>query len=223
MAAAAPVPPPAPGVVSLRVAETPEAWARAGFAVDPDGRCRIGRVAVELVGPDAGEAVVGWALRHLPPGAAADLEGLSTTGVVAPPCEPADHPNGVTAFDHIVFLTDDLGRTVNAAAAIGLTPRRWRDHALADGTPVAQVFFVVGDLVLELVAPAHRPARPRPTVRSFGVALVCPDLAVAAAHLGDRLGAARDAVQPGRQIATVRHHDLGLRTPIALMTPRKRP
>lgn len=222
----APAPPPSPEVVSLQVAETPEAWAAAGFAVDADGGCRIGGVTVELVGPEAGEGVVGWSLRHLPDGAAADLDGFATTPAgdesdASDACTgPTDHPNGVTAIDHIVLLTDDLPRTVEAAAAIGLTPRRWRDHAVGDGRPVRQAFIVVRPLVLELVAPAERPRTPRPGVRSFGLALVCPDLAVARAALGDRLGPDKAAVQPGRRIATIRHRDLGLGTPLALMTPR---
>ena len=209
-----------PEVVALRVAESPGAWAGAGFAVDDDGRCRIGGVTLDLIGPDAGQAVVGWSLRHLPEGAADALDGFPTASSDAPPAMPADHPCGVTAVDHVVLLTDDLARTIEGAARVGLTPRRWRDHALPDGTPVRQTFFVVGELVLELVAPAERPDRPRTGVRSFGVALVCPDLGVARAALGPRLGSDRPAVQPGRRIATVRHRDLGLSTPIALMTPR---
>jgi hypothetical protein len=215
-----PAPPPRPEVVTLRVAESPGAWAGAGFTVDDDGRCRIGGVTLDLVGPDAGQGVVGWSLRHLPEGAADAIDGFPTTPSDAPPAPPADHPCGVTAVDHVVLLTDDLARTIEGAGRAGLTPRRWRDHALPDGTPVRQTFFVVGELVLELVAPAERPDRPRPGVRSFGVALVCPDLAVARAALGPHLGADRPAVQAGRRIATVRHRDLGLGTPIALMTPR---
>ncbi len=220
----APALPSPPEVVSLRIAETPDAWAAAGFAVDADGRCRIGGVAVELVGQDAGgEGVVGWSLRNLPEGAADAVDGFPTTRSDDPPVDPATHPNGVVVVDHVVLLSDDLGRTIESAAEVGLTPRRWRDHALPDGTPVRQAFFVVGELVLELVAPAERPARPRPGVRSFGIALVCPDLMAARTALGPLLGDDRPAVQPGRRIATIRHRDLGLRTPIALMTPRPRP
>lgn len=217
----APAPPPLPEVVSLQVADAPEAWAGAGFAVEPDGRCRIGGIGVQLVGPEAGRGVVGWALRHLPEGAADDLDGFPTSAIdTGERAKGSRHPNGVTQVDHIVLLTDDLGRTVEAAARVGLTPRRWRDHALPDGTPVRQAFFVVGEMVLELVAPHETPTEPRPGVRSFGIALVCPDLAVARSALGPRLGSDRPAVQPGRRIATVRHRDLGLTTPIALMTPR---
>jgi hypothetical protein len=45
------------------------------------------------------------------------------------------------------------------------------------------------------------------------------DLDAAAERLGDRLGRARDAVQRGRRIATVRP-EAGLGPPVALITPR---
>jgi len=218
----APQPPPPPEVVALQVAEDATAWAEAGFTVDDGGRCRIGPVRIELVGPDAGHGVVGWTLRHLPIGAAAALDGFATHGSTAPPAEPAVHPSTVTAIDHIVLLSDDLERTVVEAGAIGLTPRRWRDHVAADGSEVRQVFFVVGSMVLELVGPRRRPERPRAGVRSFGLALVVGDFDAARAAMGGHLGEVRRAVQAGREIATVRHASLGLRTPLALMSPRSR-
>jgi hypothetical protein len=48
---------------------------------------------------------------------------------------------------------------------------------------------------------------------------VVDDLEAAAERLGDRLGRVKDAVQPGRRIATVRR-EAGLGVPLALMTPR---
>jgi hypothetical protein len=55
--------------------------------------------------------------------------------------------------------------------------------------------------------------------RLWGLVVVVADLDAAAEALGDRLGAVKDAVQPGRRIATVRR-EAGLSTPLALMTPR---
>ena len=40
--------------------------------------------------------------------------------------------------------------------------------------------------------------------------------------VGDRVGTPKDAVQPGRRIATLRHRDLGLGLPVAVMTPHRR-
>jgi hypothetical protein len=46
------------------------------------------------------------------------------------------------------------------------------------------------------------------------------DLDRAAGMLGDRLKEPKQAVQPGRRIATLRSREAGLTTPVALMTPR---
>lgn len=209
-----------PEAATLTLAEIPETWASAGFTVDPDGTCRVGGVRLVLAGPDAGRGVVGWALRGLPPGAATDIDGFATAATDDRPVVPAAHANTVVRVDHVVLLTDDLDRTVASAAAVGLAPRRWRDHATPEGTPVRQVFYRVGEVVLEVVAPRDRPARPRPVVRSFGLALVATDISAAHSVLGEGLGPERPAVQAGRSIATVRHRALGLRTPVALMSPR---
>ena len=40
-----------------------------------------------------------------------------------------------------------------------------------------------------------------------------------AGSLGDRLGRIKDATQPGRRIATLRHDACGLTVPIAFMSP----
>jgi hypothetical protein len=107
---------------------------------------------------------------------------------------------------------------------VGLTPRRWRDHVLPDGTEARQAFFRVGQVVLEVVAPRTRPHRPRPGVRPFGLAVTALDIERARACMGDALGPTRPAVQPGRFIATVRRGAHGLTTPLALMSPtRPRP
>jgi hypothetical protein len=49
--------------------------------------------------------------------------------------------------------------------------------------------------------------------------LVVDDLDAAARLLGDRLGRIKEAVQPGRRIATVRQA-AGIGVPLALMSPR---
>jgi hypothetical protein len=52
-----------------------------------------------------------------------------------------------------------------------------------------------------------------------GLVISVADLDDAAARLGPWLGAPRDAVQPGRRIATVAP-EAGLSVALALMTPR---
>lgn len=208
----------APEVATLTIAEDPSSWAEAGFTVDDDGTCRVGHVTLELAGRDAGNGLVGWSLRGLPDGDV-DLDGFPTRATDRDRAEPASHRCSAVAVDHVVLLTDDLERTVAAAAHAGLTPRRWRNHTLPDGAEARQVFFRAGQVILELVGPRQRPARPRPGVRSYGLAITAVDIDAARAAMGDALGPSRPAVQPGRLIATVRRGAFGITTPLALMSP----
>jgi hypothetical protein len=69
-------------------------------------------------------------------------------------------------------------------------------------------------VILEVVA--HGKIDPGPA-RFWGITFAVDDLDACAELLGDRLGSIRDAVQPGRRIATVRREArLGL--PVALIS-----
>jgi hypothetical protein len=46
----------------ITVADEPDAWRAAGFAVDETGECRIGHVRIRLVGRGAGKRILGWSL-----------------------------------------------------------------------------------------------------------------------------------------------------------------
>jgi hypothetical protein len=181
--------------------------------VDDAGRCRLGDVTVTLA-PGTGTGVTAWSLD----GAEGALDGLPSLDL--PPDAPIDaaglHPNGTTGIDHVVVMTPDLDRTVGALGAAGLEARRVRD-ADAGGRPIRQVFFRLGEPVLEVVGPPE-PSGDGPA-RFFGLALTVVDLDVTAAALGDRLGEARDAVQPGRRIATLRR-SAGCTTALAFMSPK---
>jgi hypothetical protein len=52
----------------------------------------------------------------------------------------------------------------------------------------------------------------------WGLAFLAPDLDATVAARGEQAGEIRDAVQPGRRIATLRR-SAGLSVPVALMTP----
>jgi hypothetical protein len=84
-----------------------------------------------------------------------------------------------------------------------------------------QAFFRLGSVVLEVVQEppeaTERAGGDRPAF-FWGLAFVAPDLEQTVAFLGDRVGDVRDAVQPGRRIATLRR-SAGLSVPVALMTP----
>jgi hypothetical protein len=142
------------------------------------------------------------------------IDGLRVLGSDAPEREPApaaSHALGASGVDHVVVATPDLERTFAALGAAGLERRRVRDA----GPSARQGFYVLGDAVLEVVGPKERDGDGPASL--WGLVLVVEDLDAAAAH--PLVGEPRDAVQPGRRIATVRGEaDLG--AAVALMTPR---
>ncbi|HET9163362.1 MAG TPA: hypothetical protein VFN89_07975 [Solirubrobacterales bacterium] len=201
----------------LTVADAPEAWSALGFAVEGD-TCVLGDVRVRLAGPEAGERLVGWSLRGV---RGTELDGLPTgRSDRPPPGEVPAHPNGITAIDHVVAITPALERTVAALQAAGLDLRRVREEPTPAGAP-RQAFFRLGAVILEVVQEPpeaiERAGEDRPAF-FWGLALLAPEIDATVAGLGDRAGAVRDAVQPGRRIATVRR-SAGLALPVALMTP----
>lgn len=202
----------------ITVGDPPDAWAAAGFTVDEDGSCRIGTVRVRLVGRDHGKRILGWSLRGAAPGSldGGSLDGLPTAASTAEPAERAEHANGCTAIDHVVVLTPDLARTVAAFEATGLDVRGTRD-ADTYGAPMRQVFFRLGEVVLEVVGSPETAGEG--DAGFFGLAHTTADLDGAARLLGEHLGEVKDAVQPGRRIATLRHRDLGMSVATALMSP----
>jgi hypothetical protein len=202
----------------ILVGDPPEAWEAAGFTVDDDGTCRIGSVRVRLVGREGGKRILGWSLRGAPPArlAAGAVDGLPTSESHAAPAEPARHPNGATHIDHVVLLSPDLARTTAALGALGVDPRGERETE-SYGAPMRQVFFRLGEVILELVGQPDVTGEGDPGF--FGVAVTVDDLDAAAGFLGPHLGAIKEAVQEGRRIATLRHRDLGMSVATAFMSP----
>jgi hypothetical protein len=207
----------APELDHLVVADPPDAWEAAGFAVGPDGTCQVGSVAVRLVGREAGKRIVGWSLRGVPEGTD-DVDGLPTT--VAPSTaagEPGVHPNGAVSLDHVVVLTPDTERTVARLGSLGVELRRSRAvPAEQYGFEAVQSFFRLGEPILELLGSAA-PTGDGPA-GFFGLAWTVDDLDALAERLGPALGRVKDAVQPGRRIATLRHKDVGMSVATAFMS-----
>ena len=197
-------------VAALRIGGRAERWRELGFAVSDAGIATLGEVRVELLPAADPGVIVSWALDGV--GAPDTVDGLQTEA--APRSVPADrHPNGALAIDHLVVFTPSLERTTAAFAEIGVDCRRVRDA----GGGVRQGFFLVDDLLVEVVEGAG--LEPDEPARFWGITVVVADIDVAAALLGERLGRVKDAVQPGRRIATVREEASG-GLPLALITPR---
>jgi hypothetical protein len=151
-----------------------------------------------------------------------DLDGLATIRSEAPTrVSAAAHPNGVVALDHIVAMSPALDRTVLALQSAGLNLRRIREQPTPAGAP-RQAFFRLGKEMLEVVQEPDRVAveearRDRPA-RLWGLAFTVEDLDSAAKRFGAVAGPVHAAVQPGRQIASLRR-SAGLAVPVALMSP----
>lgn len=190
-----------PRLRGLALGADATALAALGLRVEGDA-AHVGGVALGATGRGGG--ILGW-----------DVVGLRATGLlpVAPAAgagvDAGEHPLGATAVDHVVVRAGDVVATVAGLGleARGVTTRDGRTYA----------FVPLGTALLEVVGPAE----PDPTPAVFwGLALTVADLDAAVAHLGPACGRPRDALQPGRRIATVRHEALGLGVPTALLTPR---
>lgn len=187
------------------------AWERAGFDVT-DGEIRLEGVTLQL-DESAERGVTAWGVE----GIDREVDGLAIVPA-APAGAAAPHPNGVTRLDHVVVLTRDLEATLAAFAEVGVEPRATRDVPDAE-PPRRQAFLVLDSAVCELVGPVGGDGQ-RGSARFWGLAFVAPDLEDTVAALGLLCGPVRDAVQPGRRIATLRHRAVGIPAPIVLMSPR---
>jgi len=167
------------------------AWARLGFAPGAP----LGDVAVAVGAPALELGIAGLAAER--------PDGLALVAAEDAPAGTGAHPNGATVIDHVVALTPDMDRTLAALAGAGLELRRERR------APARQAFFNLRTLVLELVEAPDRDGG------LWGLTVVVEDLGAP----GPLVGEPRDAVQPGRRIATVRR-DAGLPVALAFMTPR---
>ena len=197
-------------LTTVVIGDEPDGWATAGFTVHDD-RVRIGSTTI-VCDPCAGQgiAVVGI------DGLIDKVDGLPIGLAGAPVTPAAEHRNRVTGFDHLVAMSPSIDRTADALIDAGVQRRRTRRFEMG-GETRRQDFFWLGDVILELVgvdgAEGAGPAA------FWGLALECDDLDLAASRLGEALGTVKDAVQPGRRIATVRTRELGISVPIALMSP----
>lgn len=210
-----------PTIDELRVADAPETWSGAGFQV-ADGAVEIGSVLIRLAGREAGRGIVGCTMRDV---SAETPDGLPIAASTAPLRNPSTerHPNGAVSLDHLVAFSPDLDRTVAALEAAGLELRRLREEPTPAGAP-RQAFFRLAEVILEVIQTppgSHEERNPDADARFWGLAFGVDDLDACAAYLGDRLGEPRDAVQPGRRIATLRR-EAGVGLAVAFMTAAPR-
>lgn len=181
-------------LAALHVGDPPEVWADLGFVVDA-GCVVVSGVRLLLGAEQPGLSQ--WSFH--------DLSGDDEV-----PPTPM-HPNDVRAIDHVVLLTPDLDATIDTLSADGHDLRRVRDA----GNGMQQAFFRLGPVILEVVGPSDGDER------LWGITFTVDDLDATVAFLGDRVRPPKDAVQPGRRIATL-DTAAGSTVPIAFMTPHVR-
>jgi hypothetical protein len=201
-------------VAELVISAEPDAWRAVGFSVDDHGLLRLGGINIRLIGGEDGLAA--WVLADAPDRAVDVIDGLLTSHGAAPAAAETDHANGVSSIDHVVVYTPDLERTCMAIeAATGAPLRRVREAG-----SLRQGFHRLGELIVEVVT-FPQIAQERATF--WGLALNVDDIDALYDRCGDAaMSAPKNAVQPGRRIASFRE-SAALGLPVAVMTPHQRP
>jgi hypothetical protein len=194
-----------PELAALQIADPPERWVQLGFTV-ADGVLVLG--GIELWLDAAGRGITGWTLRHAP--VRGDVDGLPTGVTHESPPPAMEHANGAAGIDQVVVTTPDFDRTAAALAQAGMPLRRIRDVG-----GFRQGFRRLGPAILELVEATTSPPGP---AGFWGLVIVVPDLVALRERLGSDLSEIRDAVQPGRHIASL-GAGAGLSPRVAFMDP----
>ncbi len=192
-----------------------DVWRSLGLVVSDDGVVPLVGTSLRIVSSDVGETgIVGWALSGVDVVLdGTEIDGLATAVVEASPPMFAQHELGASGLDHVVVMTHDLDRTTGAIAdATDNELKRIREVGA-----MRQGFHRMGrgGLIVEVV---ERPEVPEGPAKFWGIVLNVDDLDAACERIGgDRISAPKDAVQPGRRIATI-EKGVGLGLPVALMT-----
>ncbi len=200
----------------LDVAGDVDVWRSIGLVVGDDGLVPLMGTSLRITPPSSPDetGIVGWTLSGIDAALdGTDIDGLRTSvvGEIGPMF--GHHDIGASGLDHVVVMTHDLERTTGAVeAATGCELKRIREVG-----EMRQGFHRIGrgGLIVEVVS---RPDVPTGPARFWGLVLNVDDLDVACARIGEgRVSLPKDAVQPGRRIATISSR-VGLGLPVALMT-----
>lgn len=200
-------------VAELVIASEPAAWRAVGFEVDDMGVVQLGGIGLRLTGGNDG--LTEWVLAGCPDSSVDVIDGLRTSHSEVPLLRASHHDNGVDSIDHVVVYTPDLERTCGAIeAATGAPLKRVREVG-----SLRQGFHRLGELIVEVVS---FPQIVQDRATFWGLALNVADIDGLYERCGDEaMSAPKDAVQPGRRIASFRE-SAGLGLPVAVMTPHRR-
>ena len=207
-----------PTLHELFIADDADAWKAIGFDTRSEA-AQVGTTTLRFLSDPSAKGIVAWSFVGVE---ADDLDGVEHRSTDGPTPDDiaagSDHPNGSALVDHVVVATPDMGRTEEEFGRVGLDLRRVRE---VPGTAPQrlQAFYRTGEVVLEVVGTAE-PTGDGPS-SLWGIVTVVRDIDAVADQLGDLLSTPKDAVQPGRRIATVRK-EAGLSVPLAFITPDPR-
>ena len=201
-----------PTLTALHLGDPADRWEALGFTVVDD---TIELAELRLVLGAARPGINRWSLAGIDP--VDEIDGLATTVEPSRNATPTTHANGAIELDHVVITTPDFDRTAAALEAHGMPLRRIREVGdIASPNGFRQGFRRLGPGILELVEAKQMPIGP---AVFWGLVIVLRDLGWLANALEvGWVGEPRDAVQPGRQIATL-SRAAGLGQPVAFMTP----
>ena len=192
-----------------------DTWRSLGLSATVDGFIPLFGTALRIVSPEAEDVpagIVGWALSGIDD-TTTSIASLTTTVVEQLAPIFATHSLGARSIDHVVVMTGDLEQTTgDVALATGCELKRIREVG-----KIRQGFHRIGrgGLIVEVV---QHEDDDRSAAEFWGLVIIVEDLDEACAQLGaDRVGEPKDAVQPGRRIATIRS-SVGLGTAVALMS-----
>lgn len=204
--------------LGVAVPEPADSWADAGFATAGSGTT-IGATAIRFDHDGAPGFVFGIDHARSADAAPSTLDGIPVAVVDSDDLgrdEEVAHPNGIVSVDHVVVGAPDLDRYTEAMAGIGSDLRRTRE--LGNGRQ--QRFFRLAGTIIEVIGDVSSPGPDPASI--WGLALVSEDIDATAASLPGACTPPKDAVQPGRRIATIDNRSFGIGLRLAVMTPHVR-
>jgi len=204
-------------LMEIKLSEDALPWERIGFDILRENSTQsilIGKTKLCFETTDAVEGITSVHVEGIKKNV--DSLKFNPTTLTTSKIEASFHPNRIERIDHLVVTTPDSDKTTKALVEAGITLSGIRTFGNYPNQ-TRQSFFWLGDVILELVGPHQVAKAGNPLF--WGLALVSSDIKETVNYLGDLCTPLKDAIQPGRQITTVKTRDLAIGVPIAIMSP----
>jgi hypothetical protein len=199
-------------LVGIELGGSLEPWQAVGLSFDATATALVGTVGV-TVRIDEPPGIRRLVVAGSPDPGVLDVDGVAVAHDDArEPHGSTGHALQPTVIDHVVMMTSSLDRSIDEVTSkLGVDLRRVREAG-----PVRQAFFRLGEVILEVV---QSPQMVGDVAALWGLVFTVADLDAEVERLGPAaVSIPKDAVQPGRRIATIRA-ELGCGPAVALMSP----